>query len=464
MKKTCTLLLAALMLFGLLVACNGEPAATTAPPANNSEAPTTMDDTATPPPADPDTPPPEPVELTIVYATGDQTGVELMHERVLDFMAENQHVTLVEKLGSSELAYLDHLQTLDAVNELPDIIEMRNMPQFARAGKIGELPGDIMNLFDSPIGYNGIFYTAPIVESYPNGIVYSKKIFDDLGIKVEDIKVYNDFLDVCQKIKDSGVAPIVVGGSDIWHIGFWWSYFWRNEVSVNNPNWLSDKYEGKVSFTDANVKAAMEGLNDLFHRGFIEEGWASTAEATCPSILVSGQAAMYYIGSFAFSQITEADPDFEFGFFALPDKNGKYNITGGPTAEGWAINAETQKDPAKAAVVYDFINYFFRTDVYTDFVTRYQMLPTLKENITFSSTEQFNETMRISEIADDKQLNWNLGVGNNEMPPNFRNYCYKLVSEWFMDVSTLEDGLAAMDAEWITCTQDFNPVIGLYPQ
>ncbi len=459
MKKACSLLIVTLTLLALLAGCaSTSPSAT--PPASSGVSAGGTSPTASPSQSEA---PKAPVELTIVYATGDQLGSDLMHARVEGFMQENQHVKIVEKL-SNEGAYLDALQTLDAVGELPDVIEMRDMPVFVRAGKLGELPSDIIDLFGTVVDMDGKYYTAPLFESYPVGIVYSKKIFNDLGIKVEDIRVYDDFLTVCEKIKNSGVAPIVVGGSDIWHIGFWWSYFWRNNVSVNNPDWLSDRYSDKVSFTNPDVKAAMEGLNELFQKGYIEKGWASTTEAQCPSILVSGQAAMYYIGSFAFSQIIEADPSFEFGFFAIPGKDGKYNITGGPTTQGWAINAETQKDPAKAEAVYDFIKYFFRTDVYTDFVSQYQQLPTLKESITFPATEQFEESMRISANADDKQLNWNQGVGNNEMPPNFRNYCYKLCSEWFLNVSGIDDGLVAMDAEWVNCTKDFNPVKGIFPK
>jgi raffinose/stachyose/melibiose transport system substrate-binding protein len=381
-----------------------------------------------------------------------------MHERIEGFMRANPHVTLVEKL-SNEGSYLDSIRTLDAVGEFPDLIEMRDTPLFVRANKLGELPADITGLFKYTIPYDGKVYTAPIDESYPTGIVYSKKIFNQLGINVSNIKTYNDFLAVCERIKTAGIAPIVVGGSDIWHIGFWWSYFWLNNVSAKDPDWIAHRYADRVHFTDPEIRAAMTGLNELFQKGYIEKGWASTGEGQCPSILVSGQAAMYYIGPFAFQQITEADPKFEFGFFALPDNNGKYNVTGGPTAAGWAINAETQKNPEKAAVIYDFIRYFFSKDVYTAYLKEGNFISSLKESITYPSTEQFQEVQRIAATADNKQLNWNQLMGANELPPNFRNYCYKLASEWFLNVSSIDDGLKSMDREWQNATRDFNPVL-----
>jgi raffinose/stachyose/melibiose transport system substrate-binding protein len=398
-----------------------------------------------------------PVTITVTYATGNQLTADLMRARIEGFMKENPHVTLMEKL-SNEGAYLDSIRTLDAVGEFPDMIEMRDTALFVRAGKLGELPDDILNLFSYTVPFNGKVYTAPIDESYPTGIIYSKKIFRQLGIDPSGIKTYTDFLNVCERIKAAGIAPIVVGGSDIWHIGFWWSYFWLNNVSVKDPDWIAHRYADRVHYTDPEIKTAMTGLNELFQRGYIERGWASTGEGQCPSILVSGQAAMYYTGPFAFQQITEADPQFEFGFFVLPDNNGKYNVTGGPTAAGWAINAESQKDPVKAAVIYDFIRYFFRKDVYTDYLKQGNFISSLKEPITYDSTEQFQEVQRIAAVADNKQLNWNQGVGQNELPPNFRNYCYKLASEWFLNVSSIDDGLRSMDREWQNAVRDFNPV------
>jgi len=398
------------------------------------------------------------VEITVVYATGNQLVTDLMHDRIVNFMKENPGVKFVEKL-SNEGSYLDTIRTLDAVGELPDLLEMRDTALFVRAGKLGVLPDDLLSIFQYTMPFYGKVYTAPIDESYPTGIIYSKKIFSQLGINVSDIKTYNDFLAVCDTIKSAGIAPIVVGGSDIWHIGFWWSYFWLNNVAVKDPDWIAHRYEGNVHFTDPEVKAAMTGLTELFTKGYVERGWASTGEGQCPSVLVSGQAAMYYIGPFAFQQVSEADPSFEYGFFALPDSRGKYNVTGGPTATGWAISAEAQKDPAKAQVIYDFIRYFFRKDVYTEYLQVGNFFPSTKDKPSYPASEQFTEALRIATTADTKRLNWNQGVGPNELPPNFRNYCYKLCSEWFLGISSIDDGLRAMDREWETAAKDFNPVL-----
>jgi raffinose/stachyose/melibiose transport system substrate-binding protein len=133
-------------------------------------------------------------------------------------------------------------------------------------------------------------------------------------------------------------------------------------------------------------------------------------------------------------------------------------VTGGPLAAGWAISGEVQKDPAKAEEIDNFIQYFFSQDVYTDFLAKSNFLSSLKEKYTYPASEQFEEVMRIAATADNKQLGWNQKLGPNELLPNFRNFCYKLVSEWFLNVSTIDAGLKTMDQEWVNATKDFNPV------
>ena len=397
--------------------------------------------------------------ITATYATGNELTANLMRERIMGFQRANPNVRIVERL-SNEGAYLDSLRTLDAVGEFPDLIEMRDTPLFVRAGRLGELPRDIVNLFEITVPFNGRVYTAPIDESYPTGIIYSRRIFNQLGIRAENIRTYQDFLAACERIRASGVAPIVIGGADIWHIGFWWGFFWQNEVAVRHPDWIARRYANQVRFTDPEIRAVITGLNELFQRGFIERGWASTSEGLAPSILVSGQAAMYYIGPFAFNQITEADPNFDFGFFALPDRNGRINAMGGPTAAGWAINADTQRtDPAKTEAVYNFIRYFFRNDNYSEFLRVGNFLPSTRARPNYPTTPLFQEVLRIASTADNKQLNWNQKIGNDELPPNFRNYCYRLVGELFLNQTTVDEVLRAMDREWEVATRDFNPVL-----
>jgi len=151
------------------------------------------------------------VTVTAVYAAGNQLTAGMMRERVEGFMAAHPGVTIETKL-SNEGSYLDALRALDAMGELPDLIEMRDAPMFVRAGKLAEIPADIASRFAAPPLYDGRVYTAPIAGDYPLGIVYDRKRFAELGIQPAGIRSHAGFLAVCDVIKAAGIAPLVVGG------------------------------------------------------------------------------------------------------------------------------------------------------------------------------------------------------------------------------------------------------------
>ena len=56
-----------------------------------------------------------------------------------------------------------------------------------------------------------------------------------------------------------------------------------------------------------------------------------------------------YSGTHMFSQIAQADPEFEMGWFAIPSPDGKTRLVGGGGVGGLAISAEAAKDPDKKA-------------------------------------------------------------------------------------------------------------------
>jgi len=191
----------------------------------------------------------------------------------------------------------------------------------------------------------------------------------------------------------------------------------------------------------------------------VERDWAVTAEDRCPEALVSGRAAMYFIGPFAFGQIEEAGPGFDFGFIPIPGRDGTITLVMNSDQAGWAVNAATAAaaDSRAAEAAYDFIRYFFEEDVYAGYLLRTNQISSLREGPEAPRDARFEETRRAIAPAGLRLPNWNAGTGPNELPPNFRNFCYRLAREWCLGISTVDDGLAAMDAEWDRAARDFNP-------
>jgi raffinose/stachyose/melibiose transport system substrate-binding protein len=249
-----------------------------------------------------------------------------------------------------------------------------------------------------------------------------------------------------------------VGGKDLWHLGFLFAKFFYDEVSAKNPDWIADRYSGRVRWTDPEPRRAMEAYAELFLKGYVEKGFMSTSDSQTASMLVWGRAAMLYSGTWMFQQIQEADPSFEIGWFPLPSKDGKINLIGGSTAAGWAISARCAESTEKAKAALDYIRFFFSRDQYLRFVKESNGIPSTREPLRYESIQAMEKALDAFNAAKSKQLMWNSRIGRNELPPSFRNYAYKVSIEWLLG-SPIGEGLKKLDEEWDREARDFNPVL-----
>lgn len=438
MKKTFTQLFVLVMAFALvLTACGG----------NNSAG--GKNEGTTPESPAPAAGEKKEVSFTIGYATGDPSTKKAITDAIKAFTDANSNIKIVDISEGTTSSYLDWLKTKDAVGEFPDLVEMRDTELFANAGKISELPAELTELFKELPQVNGKLYNAPLTLNAPQGIIYSKKAYADAGI-TELPKTYDEFLQAQEKLAATGITPLVVGGKDIFHMGFWLNKFLIDQVYSNDGDWNSKRTAKTVSFTDAGPVQAMTDFKELFTK-YVDKGWLSTADNQTASILVSGKAAQLFSGPWMFTQIKEADPSFDFGFYALPDRAGKLNVIGLPSPAGWTLSAEAAKDSDKAAAMSEFIRFFFSKDQYSKFLKASNGVPSTKEEVTYESTEQMQEVLKI--MADPnvtKSLAINNWWGENLIPPQFRNWYYKLMQELVLNNGDVAEYMKKADVEYDT--------------
>lgn len=261
----------------------------------------------------------EPTEFTFIFADGDEGAKEVMNSVVEKFNAAYPDITVTIEPGNGG-AYSEFLKTKDSVGEFPDVMEMRDTAVYVRAGKLEPLPDDIVNLFKTTTAFAGKVYSAPMSGENTQGIIYNKAYFDENGWT--EPATYDEFIELCQQIKDKGdMAPLVVGGQDIWHMGFWFHKAYNDQVLSKDADFIKHCYEGTKDFSDESVKATFEELKEIMQ--YAQDGWVSTPDAQITTFMVNDMAAMMYSGTHMFSQILAADPDFEIGWFAVPSPDGK---------------------------------------------------------------------------------------------------------------------------------------------
>ncbi|MDE6202741.1 MAG: extracellular solute-binding protein, partial [Lachnospiraceae bacterium] len=316
-----------------------------------------------------------PTELTFIFEDGDEGAKSSMNEIVNRFNEAYPDITVTIEPGNGG-AYSEFIKTKDSVGEFPDVMEMRDTAMYVRAGKLEPLSDEIVSLFRTTTAFDGKVYTVPLGGENTNGIIYNKTYFDENGWT--EPATYDEFIALCQAIADKGdMAPLVVGGQDIWHMGFWFHKAYNDQVLSKDADFIKHCYEGTKDFSDETFKATFEELQTIMQ--YAQEGWVSTPDAQITTFLVNDMAAMMYSGTHMFSQISQADPEFEMGWFAIPSPDGKTRLVGGGGIGGLAISAEAAKDPDKKAAAEAFIKFFYEPENYKVYCETLSAIPSTVE-------------------------------------------------------------------------------------
>lgn len=396
-------------------------------------------------------------ELTFIFADGDEGFKQIMNKIVSDFNAAHSDIMVTVQPGNGG-AYSEFLKTKDSVGEFPDIMEMRDTAMYVRAGKLAELPADITSLFETTSSFDGKVYTAPMAGENTDGIYYNKKYFEDNGLS--EPKTYDEFIQLCQTIKDKGdMSPLVVGGQDIWHLGFLFNKAYDDQVISQDASFIEDCYKGTKNFSDPTFKATFEEMKTLSQ--YFQDGWTSTPDAQITTFLVNNMSAMLFSGTHMIKTIEEADPSFELGWFPIPSPDGKLRLVGGAGIGGLAISAEAAKDDKKKAAAEEFIRFFFSDAEYKYYLEGMNALPTTKKTPELNVDPILQEIISATKSADSLSPMWNGKPGNNELPPDFRNFVYKTCIEYLQDTRDLDSATSEIDKTWQTSITSFNPVTGV---
>lgn len=398
-----------------------------------------------------------PTELTFIFADGDEGAKASMNEIVNRFNEAYPDITVTIEPGNGG-AYSEFLKTKDSVGEFPDIMEMRDTAMYVRAGKLEPLSEEIQSMFLNTMKFDGQVYAVPLGGENTNGIIYNKKYFDENGFT--EPATYDEFITLCQAIKDKGdMAPLVVGGQDIWHMGFWFHKAYNDQVLSQDGEFIKHCYDGSKDFSDPAIKATFEEMKTIMQ--FAQDGWTSTPDAQITTFLVSDMAAMMYSGTHMFSQIAQADPNFEMGWFAVPSPDGKTRLVGGAGVGGLAISAESAKDADKKAAGEAFIKFFYAPENYKVYCERLSAIPATVDQPELDVLPVFQEVIDATVAADDLAPMWNGRVGENELPPDFRNFTYKTLVEVLQGTREIDSACEEMNKTWKTAMESFNPVTGV---
>lgn len=202
--------------------------------------------------------------------------------------------------------------------------------------------------------------------------LYNKNIFSRLGLAVP--KTWPELLDVVKRLRQAGIIPIALGNQQRWpahHFpGVLWQRLMGEAVCEANYDPL-----GAGRYAERQWVLGLEMFSELVRLGAFNDAPNATTRESARALFYSGQAAMFYTGTWDFARLSsggEAPQEFWdawdfFNFPAVPGGRGNQEALAG-APDGYVVFARSPN--VEAAV--EFLQYLTRRDVAAKFVGRCQ--------------------------------------------------------------------------------------------
>ncbi|MGW1552620.1 ABC transporter substrate-binding protein [Streptomyces sp. NPDC002346] len=260
----------------------------------------------------------------------------------------------IKKLVSPSADRTGYAKQLDSTGQFPDVMIGLNPAGFAEAGKLAPWTDKELATYENPHAntYGGKVYQLPYA-AQTTLVYYNKKDFAAAGINTPP-RTYSELLDDSAKLKKKGINPFVVGGGgkDSWADMFPLICTVATDVYKKTPDWLSQRGQGKVKFTDEAFVAAAQKVADLADKGYIDRAGLSRSYADTEQAFRDGKGAMYPMGSWFSASADAKKPSFDTGVFAWPTDQGAPALPGvlggGMTVSSKASDVPLAKKWAKA--------------------------------------------------------------------------------------------------------------------
>lgn len=184
---------------------------------------------------------------------------------------------------------------------------------------------------------DGKIFAVPMA-AVSHVVYYNVDVFEKHGLTVP--QTFEEFLTLCQTLKDKGEQPLANGIADNWdilecvYLGMLPNYVGGVEERA--------KYEtGEAKMNDEKFIKSLEDYAALVK--FLPEGFESVGNSDLPAMLALGRAAMFIDGSWTAGALLGDDyKDLNWGAFAIPAPEGNKAGMSFHTDMGMAGNTATK--------------------------------------------------------------------------------------------------------------------------
>ena len=254
------------------------------------------------------------------------------------YEADNPGVK-IEKVVMTGDSRPQFLKNMLASGNMPDInIDPADLAK--TDGVYAEVPEELLAGYEEDVipTYNGKHTLIPAYRALRAQCYYHKDQFREAGI-TEEPETWEEFLEVCRKLKDAGKTPLMgAGSSDIWATGFgFWTGVANSEIMARYPDFNEQIRNGRLSWTDPVITDTLNEWKKLIDAGYYHKGSLSFSSTQAAGEFKSGAAAMYMDGAWsAISYDEEGITTEEIGVFVMPVPSGAKTYCTMP--QYWAVS------------------------------------------------------------------------------------------------------------------------------
>jgi raffinose/stachyose/melibiose transport system substrate-binding protein len=276
---------------------------------------------------------PAPVTLSLLGAQNpnDQLMIEGLTEA---YTALHPNVTFEIEVAAGGGAEADNLvKTRLATGEMNDIFYYNSgslLQALHPSDTLVDLSQEpfIANIAESflpTVSQNGGIFGVPVGYASAGGILYNKKVYEDLGLSVP--KTWDEFAANNEKIKAAGISPVLQTYGDTWTSQL---FVLADNYNVAQavPNFAEDYTNNKAKYAAIpEARAGFEHLQEGFEKDWYQQDFATARFEQGLEMLANGEVPQYPMLTQVMNAVASNWPDKvnDVGFFAQPGPDAAKN-------------------------------------------------------------------------------------------------------------------------------------------
>ena len=272
------------------------------------------------------------------------------------FASEHPHITV----DFTSIRNIDeYLQPKAAAGLMPDFVSINSGSFGADLADRGIL-ADLSNTEAAKNTLDSVKpqYTSPggklfgIAGGIASSLIYyNKEIFSDLDLTIPEN--WEDFLEVCETIKNSGQTAIIVTPADGTIANTLWSHGFANNIVANEPDYIKKFAEGTMELNTPEFADVFAKAKILVDKEYAQKGVVSTNYMDGNNMFLRGEAVMHFGGTWLGGMLIEDES--KTGVFMAPwNKKGVEKVPVVATETGWAVPEGPHKEAA--IMLLDWLN------------------------------------------------------------------------------------------------------------